>query len=148
MNNNASFSPVWPFTGWNNRFSSPFILLLVKTHRTDTQKLERDIWRFTLIDLFIDTAAILNLLDLWNAQGELAQYLRSLFWQKENFTVYFSGKKAIIITSKLTAQRSFFSHYNLFLGKLKEKSAQKARVNTERVYRILLMPPSASHNTL
>ena len=35
----------------------------------------------------------------------------------------------------------FFSHYNLFLGKLKEKLARKARVNTERVYRIVLMPP-------
>ena len=35
----------------------------------------------------------------------------------------------------------FFSHYNHFLGKLKEKLAQKARVNTEQVYRIVLMPP-------
>ena len=34
----------------------------------------------------------------------------------------------------------FFSHYYLFLGKLKEKLARKARVNTERVYRIVLMP--------
>ena len=33
------------------------------------------------------------------------------------------------------------------LGKLKEKLAQKARVNTERVYRIVLIPPWASHNT-
>ena len=31
----------------------------------------------------------------------------------------------------------FFSHYNLFLGKHKEKLARKARVNTERLYRIL-----------
>ena len=36
---------------------------------------------------------------------------------------------------------SFFSLYNLFLGKLKEKLAQKAHVNTEQVYRIVLMPP-------
>ena len=35
----------------------------------------------------------------------------------------------------------FFSHYNVFLGKLKQKLARKARVNTERVYRIMLMPP-------
>ena len=35
----------------------------------------------------------------------------------------------------------FFSHYNLFLGKLEEKLARKARINTERVYRIVLMPP-------
>ena len=33
-----------------------------------------------------------------------------------------------------------FSHYNLFIGKLKEKLAHKARVNTERVYRIVRMP--------
>ena len=29
---------------------------------------------------------------------------------------------------------------SLFLGKLKEKLARKARVNTERVYRIVLLP--------
>ena len=46
-----------------------------------------------------------------------------------------------------TAQRSVFTDYNLFLGKLKAKLARKARVNTERVYRIVLMPPWASHNT-
>ena len=51
----------------------------------------------------------------------------------------FLGKKAIVITSKDGAT-IFFSHYNLFLGKLKEKLARKARVNTERVYRIVLMP--------
>ena len=38
-------------------------------------------------------------------------------------------------------QNDLFSHYNLFLGKLKEKLAQKARVNTERIYRIVLMQP-------
>ena len=36
---------------------------------------------------------------------------------------------------------TFFSHYNLFKEKLEEKLARKARVNTERVYRIVLMPP-------
>ena len=35
----------------------------------------------------------------------------------------------------------FFSHYNLFLGNLKEKFARKAGVNTGRVYRIVLMCP-------
>ena len=59
---------------------------------------------------------------------------------KENFTVYFTGKRAIIITSKHSTT-IFFSHYNLFLGKLKEKLTRKARVNAERVYRIVLMPP-------
>ena len=36
----------------------------------------------------------------------------------------FIGKKAIIITSK-KGTRIFFSHYNLFLGKLKEKWSEK-----------------------
>ena len=34
----------------------------------------------------------------------------------------------------------FSFHYNLFLGKVKEKLARKARLNTERVYEIVLMP--------
>ena len=62
----------------------------------------------------------------------------------------FSGKKRIstyISREKgdrhyiQTRHNDLFSHYNLFLGKLKEKLARKARVNTERVYRIVLMPP-------
>ena len=40
-----------------------------------------------------------------------------------------------------TRHNDLFSQYNLFLGRLKEKLARKARVNTERVYRIVLMPP-------
>ena len=63
------------------------------------------------------------------------------FRAKENFTVYiYFGKKAIIIKSKHN-KTIFFSHYNLFLGKRKEKLVLKARVNTEWVYRIVLMPP-------
>ena len=50
------------------------------------------------------------------------------------------GKKVINITSK-HGTTIFFSHYNIFLGKRKEKLAQKACVNTERVYQIVLMPP-------
>ena len=49
----------------------------------------------SMADLFTDTAAILNLLDLrsiMGRQGALAQYLRALFGQKDKFTVYFSGK--------------------------------------------------------
>ena len=47
----------------------------------------------------------------------------------------FLGKKAIIITSK-HGTTIFFSHYNLFLGKLEEELSRKARVNTKRAYRI------------
>ena len=42
-----------------------------------------------------------------------------------------------------TRRNDLFSHYNLFLGKLKEKLARKERVNTERVYRIV--PMSSGH---
>ena len=66
------------------------------------------------------------------------------FQAKRELHCIFLGEKAIIFTS--TAQRPF-SHYNIFLGNLLEKSAGKARVNNERVYRIMLMPPWASYNT-
>ena len=50
---------------------------------------------------------------------------------KKRTSMYISRKKkAIIITSK-HGTTTFFSHYNLFLGKLKEKLARKARVNTD-----------------
>ena len=55
-------------------------------------------------------------------------------------SLFFLGKKAIIITPKHGAT-IFFSHYNLFVGKLKEKLAQLVHMNTEQVYRIALMPP-------
>ena len=60
------------------------------------------------------------------------------FRAKRELQCIFLGKKAIVITSK-DGTTIFFSHYNLFLGKLKEKLARKGRVNTERVYRIVLM---------
>ena len=60
------------------------------------------------------------------------------FRAKRELHCIFLGKKTIIITS--TAQRSLFFQYNVFLGKLKETLARKARVNTERVNWILLMP--------
>ena len=51
------------------------------------------------------------------------------FRAKRELQCIFLGKKAIVITSKDGAT-IFFSHYNLFLGKLKEKLTRKARVNT------------------
>ena len=69
------------------------------------------------------------------------------FGAKRELHCIFLGKKTIIITSKHDAT-IFFSHYNLSLRKLQEKLARKARVNTERVYRIVLMPPgNESRNT-
>ena len=65
-----------------------------------------------------------------DAQGALAQNLRARCGQKENFNVDFSGKRRSLLHPN-TAQRYFFSHYNLFLGKRKENLARKARVNTD-----------------
>ena len=63
------------------------------------------------IDLFTDTAAILNLLDLRSIMGcpggAVAQFLRAFFEQNENFNVYFSGKRRSLLHPN-TAQRSFF----------------------------------------
>ena len=46
------------------------------------------------------------------------------FSGKKRTSTYISGEKAIIITSK-HGTTIFFSHYNLFLGKLIEKLAEK-----------------------
>ena len=85
------------------------------------------------IYLFTDTVAILNLLDLRSImgcqRGTRSAFTRA-FWAKRELHCIFLGKKAIIITSK-HGTTIFFSHYNLFLGKLKEKLARKARVNTD-----------------
>ena len=62
------------------------------------------------------------------------------FRAKRELHYIFLGKKEIIIKSN-TAQRSFSLITIFFLGELNEKLARKARVNTERVYRIVLMPP-------
>ena len=40
-----------------------------------------------------------------------------------------------------------FAHYNLFLGKLKEKLAIKARVNTDAIISDCAYAPWSSHNT-
>ena len=75
----------------------------------------------------------------WYAQEALAQCLLALFGQKENVNVYFSGKRQSSLHP--TRHNDLFSHDNLFLGKLKDKLAKKGWVNTERVYRIVLISP-------
>ena len=85
------------------------------------------------IDLFTDTAAILNLLDLRSiigCPGGTRSVFTRAFQAKRELQCIVLGKKVIIITSKHCTM-IFFSHYNLFLGNLKEKLA---RVNTERAY--------------
>ena len=64
-------------------------------------------------------------------RGTRSVFMRA-FWAKKELRCIFLGKKAIIITSKPgTTTFFFFFHYNLFLGKLKEKPTRKARVNTD-----------------
>ena len=71
-------------------------------------------------------------------RGALAQFLHALFGQKENFTVYFLGKRRLLLHPNM-AQRPFLPLQS-FLGKLKEKLPRKVCVNTERVYQIMLFP--------
>ena len=52
------------------------------------------------------------------------------FRAKRELQCIFLGKKAILITSK-HGTTIFFSHYNLFVGKLKENLSRKARVNAD-----------------
>ena len=73
-------------------------------------------------------------------RGALAQYLRALLGQKGNFTVYFSGKRRSLFHPN-TTQRSFFPLQSFSTKTLRKELARKARVNTERVYRMVFMPP-------
>ena len=87
------------------------------------------------IDLFTDTAAILNLSNLGSIMGfplGTRSVFTCAFRVKREVQCIFLGKMAIIITSK-------HGTLQFFLGKLKEKLSRKARVNTGRVYRIVLM---------
>ena len=92
---------------------------------------------------------MLNLLDLrsiMGCPGGTRSVFTRAFRAKRELQCIFLGKKAIVITSKDGAT-IFFSHYNLFLGKLKEKLARKARVNTDASILDRPHAPWASHNT-
>ena len=123
------------------RFSFPFPELRNSFLEIDSRKISQHLRNRPFLT---DTASILNLLDLRSIMGcpggtRLFRFTRA-FQAKRELQCKFLGKKAIIITSK-HGTTIFFSQCNLFLGKIKEKLACKARVNTERVYRILLIPP-------
>ena len=95
-----------------------------------------------VIDLFTDKAAMLNLSDLRSIMGCPGGYSLSIYALssgKERTSLYISWKKGdhYYIQAR---HNDLFSHYNLFKGKLKEKLTRKARVNTDRVYRIVLTP--------
>ena len=78
--------------------------------------------------------------------GTCSVFMRA-FRAKENFNILFLGKKAIIITPR-HGTTIYFSHYNLFLGTPREKSACKARVNTDASISDRAHAPWASYNTV
>ena len=90
-----------------------------------------------IIDLFTDMAALLNI--------EFITFKKYYGMprgakKKKRTSLYISRKKGEHYYIQ-TQYNNIFSHYDLFLGKPNEKFARKARENTERVYRIVLMPP-------
>ena len=98
-----------------------------------------------VIQLFTDSEAVLNLLDLGSTYCGMPRghslSIYSHFSGKKRNSLYSSQEKGDHYYIQ-TRHNDLFSHCNPFLGKLKEKLAQKARVNTtERVYRIVLMAP-------
>ena len=68
------------------------------------------------------------------------------FRAKREHQCLFLGKKAIIIISK-QGTTIFFSHYNLFLGKRKEKLARKSARKYGASISDRAHAPWASHNT-
>ena len=62
------------------------------------------------------------------------------FLGKKRTSVYISREKGDHYYIQ-TRHNDFFGYYNLFLGKLKEKFALKARINREGVYQIMLTCP-------
>ena len=68
------------------------------------------------------------------------------FGAKRDLQCIFFWKKAIIMTSK-HGTTMFFSHYNLFLGKIREKLVRNARANTDASISDRAHAPWASHNT-
>ena len=112
---------------------------------TQTQRVQ--FWKEHFTDT--DKAAILNLSNLWSIMGYpggTRSVFSRTFRAKRQLRCIFLGKKAIIITSK-HGTTIFFSHYNLFPEKLKEKLARKALVNTEASISDRSHAPWASHNT-
>ena len=68
------------------------------------------------------------------------------FRAKKRTSLYISREKGDHYYIQ-TRHNDLFSHYNLFLGKLKEKLARKARVNTDASISDRAHAPWASHNT-
>ena len=84
---------------------------------------------------------------LWDAQGALAYYLPALLGQKRTL-IYISREKGDHYYIQ-TGATIFFSYYNFFLQKLKEKLAWKAHipVNNDASISDRARAPWVSHNT-
>ena len=82
---------------------------------------------------FYRYGALLNLLDLRSIMGCPGPSTHSVFMcafqQKERTSMYISWQKGDHLHPNKA--QHFFFHYNLFLRKLKEKLAPKARKNTD-----------------
>ena len=79
------------------------------------------------IDLFTDTAAILKSLDLRSIMGYPGDPCSVFTRAKRELHCAFLGEKGDNYYSQTRNNNLFFSPYNLFLGKHKEKLARKAR---------------------
>ena len=97
---------------WHELFSLGELILKLRytqiSHNTVFQQT-------TEIDLFTDTTAIFKEYYGMPRGHSLSIYAR--FSGKKRTSMYISLEKAIVITSK-HGTTIFFSHYNLFLGKL------------------------------
>ena len=104
----------------------------------------------TAIDLLLIlyTVAILNLLDLrsiMGCPGGNRSVFTCAFWAKRELQCIFLEKGDHYYIQMW--HNDFFSHYDPFLGKLKEKLARKARVNTDVNVSDRAHAPWVSHNT-
>ena len=88
----------------------------------------------------------LHLGSIMGCPGGTRSVFTHYFWAKRELQCIFLAKKAITITFK-HGMTILFSRGNLFLGKLKEKLAWKACVNTDASISDSAHAPWASHNT-
>ena len=121
---------------WHELFSLEELILKLRytqiSHNTVFQQT-------TEIDLFTDTTAIFKEYYGMPRGHSLSIYAR--FSGKKRTSLCISREKVDHYHIQHGTTIFFFSHYNLFLGNLKEKFARKAGVNTGRVHRTVLMSP-------
>ena len=90
---------------------------------------------------------LLDLRSILGYPGGTRSVLARVFLAKREFQCIFLGKKTIIITSKHGTKIFFFFSLQSFLGKVKEKLARKANVNTNASISDRVHTSWASNNT-